>query len=105
MVWVDRVCWICALARYAIRQDAEQKRRSDSFSNTVKCLQFDNVYLYAGFVHMARSMNPGEAKAVADARKRKTGGRNGGRPKLPSRCPKCGTLCDGRRIANVHCVK
>lgn len=44
-------------------------------------------------------MKPGAALAAM----RKTHG--GGRPSLPTACPKCKKLCDSAREARAHCRK
>lgn len=33
----------------------------------------------------------------------KSGGRNGGRPPMPTACPRCGVVCGGVKLAREHC--
>lgn len=39
----------------------------------------------------------------AAARKLAAARANPGRKPIPTRCPKCGSLCRGARLARVHC--
>ena len=43
------------------------------------------------------------ARRCQARRKVKAGGRNGGRPCVPTACPKCGRACPSRTEAKAHC--
>jgi hypothetical protein len=48
---------------------------------------------------MARKLTARTARKMSAARKV----RRGGRPRVPTPCPRCGAMCPGRRLADVHC--
>lgn len=48
---------------------------------------------------MPRKLTTGQARKMVA--KRKTF--RGGRPKVPTACPKCGAMCEGERQSRVHC--
>jgi hypothetical protein len=48
---------------------------------------------------MPRKLTTREARAMAAARENK----RGGRPRVPTACPKCGAACKTARGAQAHC--
>ena len=49
---------------------------------------------------MPRKLTTRQASAMAKAR----ANNRGGRPRKPTRCPKCKAPCPSYRLAQVHCV-
>jgi hypothetical protein len=50
---------------------------------------------------MSRKLTKSDARKMAAARKTKSGGRNGGRPRVDSRCP-CGAMTAARAEKRRH---
>lgn len=45
------------------------------------------------------------ASYTSSRRSNPSGGTAGGRPKIPTRCPRCGRQCESAREAWAHCAK
>lgn len=55
-------------------------------------------------VRVARASLGGEARAAKTSiEDRRAQGTRGGRPKVPSACPRCGEICDSRVGSLAHC--